>query len=172
MDKVDLRLKKWFGASKVANPDGTPIRMFHGMPRREGLVRNLSPRTYEGEVIDGIYFSSNPEVADGYAVEFRASSKSGDFDDYDSTGSIYPVYLRIIDPIELDGSDEDQEEAFRYRGVKVGTHDGIIIWYGPGDCEAMVLYPSQIKSVWSKEFKDSPDMLERLAARVIKLCQK
>lgn len=84
--------KKWFGASKVVDEAGAPKVMYHGTAKGgfEGF------NTYsggEGLFGSGSYFTDNPDIASAYTKK-GAKGKSGQ--------SVYPVYMKLENPMDMD----------------------------------------------------------------------
>src|SRR5262249_44158526 len=140
--------KKWFGDSKVVDAEGKPLVMYHGQPRPEGK----GIEKFEPSKEDGIYFSSDREYAEGYAVEFRAEKQSDEFDHFALTGTVYPAFVSIKKPFEIKGI-EQPELLQKYQGrgfnreklIKEG-YDGIIVRYSDnGEVEAQAFHPEQVK---------------------------
>jgi len=81
--------KKWFGNSVVQN-DNKPVVMYHG-----------SPYSFDKFATDedGIsWFSDNSELANVYA---RQRTQELQMSDYDGSAQIYPVYLKVENPLIL-----------------------------------------------------------------------
>jgi len=81
--------KKWFGNSVVQN-DNRPVVMYHG-----------SPYSFDKFATDedGIsWFSDNSELANVYA---RQRTQELQLSDYDGSAQIYPVYLKVENPLIL-----------------------------------------------------------------------
>jgi len=85
--------KKWFKDSKVVDKNGKPKVVFHGSPDPKFTSFEHSKGT-EGEGNQqsgpGFYFTTDPESASNYS---RSSEKPG---------GVYPVFLSIQNPIEVD----------------------------------------------------------------------
>jgi len=86
--------KRWFGDSKVVDENGAPKVMYHGTSASDNGDAFSMFDTYGsnyGLMGAGSYFTDNPEVAAGYTKKGRGP-----------TPTIYPVYLAIKDPIDMD----------------------------------------------------------------------
>jgi len=86
--------KRWFGDSKVVDAQGKPLVMYHGTNQSQGGEAFTSFETYAsnyGLMGMGGYFTADPSVASSYTKKGR-----GD------TPSVYPVYLSIKNPIDMD----------------------------------------------------------------------
>jgi hypothetical protein len=87
--------KKWFGKSKVVNPDGTPRVMYHGtrsdiseFKSAYQLAREKDPKYGWG--LAGIYFTPDPSFANMYAQpNFRKRKEQA---------NVLPVYLKMENP--------------------------------------------------------------------------
>lgn len=90
--------KAWFGKSKVVGVDGQPRRMYHGTSKSQGGDAFTSFDTYGGEhglFGSGTYFTDHPEVASSYTNKGRKRT--------DNAATVYPVYLKIEKPLNMDG---------------------------------------------------------------------
>ena len=138
------------------------IKMYHGQPRpADGQIKNFELNHPK----DGIYFTSDPDYAANYAVEFRAQDRDPDVDSFAKTGVIYPVYLDIKNPLILSGEDEEAVGLYTQRGfdreeVMSRGHDGIVLKYADGEIEAQVFDPKQIKSAIGESFNSYPNFTE------------
>lgn len=86
--------KKWFGDSKVVDSNGNPLTMYHGTSKTEKGDAFTVFDTYGtnyGLFGLGAYFTDNPNVASSY------TKKAGD-----QNPTVYPVYLSIQNPIDMD----------------------------------------------------------------------
>ncbi len=83
--------KRWFGKSVVVNlKRGTPRVMYHGTSS-SGFDQFETYGTNYGLMGIGAYFTADPEVASSYTNKGRGNSKG-----------VYPVYLSIQNPIDMD----------------------------------------------------------------------
>ena len=118
--------KAWFGDSKVVDADGNPVVVFHGTHKPIGATESPQDKS-------GIFFSSDADVANAYAVRFGNSLDGGEA--YDKLrakliaqgvdknevqtapewqalqaitriegSQVAPVYLKISNPLVLDGN--------------------------------------------------------------------
>ncbi len=157
--------ERWFGDSKIVNPDGTPMMVYHGSPVGDLSVFDTagekSQSAEKGIGTKGAYFTKKPSYAYGYAG---------------MDGSIYPVYLSIKKPLVVTGESiattglkgllnrliygrdkvqvESQLDRFRagatqylssedIDALKAAGYDGII---NDQNSEIIVFDPNQIKS--------------------------
>jgi hypothetical protein len=88
--------KKWFGNSKVVNPDGTPKVMYHGTKQDLDEFKSAYQITKEKDSrygaygLAGIYFTPDPNLASMYArTDFRKRKQQA---------NVLPVYLRMKKP--------------------------------------------------------------------------
>jgi mRNA-degrading endonuclease HigB of HigAB toxin-antitoxin module len=82
--------KKWFGASKVVDSDGKPLRVFHGTTADFSEFNPLKTGSASdaGWYGDGFYFTPDPkEAGEGYAFK-------------ESGSNVMPVYLSIKNPYD------------------------------------------------------------------------
>jgi hypothetical protein len=98
--------KRFFADSKVVDADGEPLVVYHGTNKNEQGKAFTQFDTYGanyGLMGQGSYFTDNPEIASSYA-------KKGKGD----TPTVYPVYLSIKNPIDMDarGNEASWQEAF------------------------------------------------------------
>lgn len=168
VDTNTPEFKQWFGASKVVDVDGKPLRVYHGTFgdfgefKKKGVkARFTSPQKHLG-----YFFTSRTDYASEYADSGWAEREGN---------NVMPVYLSLQNPRYEDISKiaeiEDgwkQGEAKAYRQMLEGDgHDGII-FRGKiprlGFVEEIVVFsPIQIKSAISNtgEFSDTnPDIRE------------
>jgi len=98
--------KKWFGDSKVVDAEGKPLAVYHGTNKsQQGDAFTLFD-TYGsnyGLMGRGSYFTDNADLASSYTKKGR-----GD------TPTVYPVYLSIKNPINMDarGDEAAWQKAF------------------------------------------------------------
>ena len=93
--------KKWFGKSKIVNPDGTPKVMYHGTKQdinefksdfqlRKEKNQDYGQRLTTAYGLGGIYFTPDPSYANRYAkTDFRKTKEQA---------NVIPVYLRMENP--------------------------------------------------------------------------
>lgn len=91
--------KRWFGKSKVVNPDGSPRVMYHGTKQdidefKSQFQLNKEKYPLHGRHatygLGGIYFTPNPDYANMYAkTDFRKKKQQA---------NVIPVYLRMENP--------------------------------------------------------------------------
>lgn len=87
--------KTWFGKSKVVSVGGEPRPMFHGTrksPDGEGIHSFDTYGSEYGLFGQGSYFTDSPGVASSYTKKGRGDGPT-----------VYPVYLKIEHPINMDG---------------------------------------------------------------------
>lgn len=95
---------KWFGDSKVTNDDGQPLVVYHGTPE---IFDAFDPKKAGGHDVEGagFYFTSDKTEASGYANGASRINKESD-----NTGPVHEVYLKIENPIPLEGDPEDYRQ--------------------------------------------------------------
>lgn len=80
--------KRWFGDSKVVDEKGEPLVVYHGSGR--GNISKFKPKVDRfGEQDLGVHFGD-------------AAAANRRLEDLDKQGSVYPVYLSISNPIQLE----------------------------------------------------------------------
>lgn len=162
--------KAWFGDSKVVDENGEPLVVYHGT-QKSGFTTFDEYRIGQNtHASDGFYFTESRRNAATYS-----NSPPGKdavlTDDPDSEGSpgIYPVYLPLQNPLQVDfegrnwdGALEGDYDGFDGMGdwvnrAKQDGHDGLIAnnvtdegrfgqGYGWGNVTFIAFRPEQIKS--------------------------
>lgn len=97
---ITATFKRWFGDSKVVDADGNPLVMYHGTTKSQEGQAFTRFDTYGAEYgLFGIgsYFTDDPELASSYAKKGRGE-----------TPTVYPVYLSIKNPIDMDAKADAQ----------------------------------------------------------------
>jgi hypothetical protein len=86
--------KAWFGKSAVVDADGQPLRAYHGTTADFAQFDpTVSKATDDGFYGKGIYFSTDPEMAGGYATRDLGEGVV-------PGGNVRPVYLNIENPFK------------------------------------------------------------------------
>lgn len=122
--------KAWFGQSKLVDDAGNPLVVYHGTNQtfNEFKINPLSK--WLGKLGEGIYFTDNPQTAQGYGEDIATDNKPA---------QVYPVYLRLENPLVL-------KDFLSPMPKDMSGYDGVIC--GPeGNREIVVFSPEQIKSV-------------------------
>ena len=122
--------KAWFGKSKLVDDAGNPLVVYHGTNQtfNEFKINPLSK--WLGKLGEGIYFTDNPQTAQGYGEDIATDNKPA---------QVYPVYLRLENPLVL-------KDFLSPMPKDMSGYDGVIC--GPeGNREIVVFSPEQIKSV-------------------------
>ncbi|MGX0617628.1 orotate phosphoribosyltransferase-like protein [Cupriavidus metallidurans] len=86
--------RRWFGDSKVVTEDVKPMVMYHGTSASESGDAFTAFDTYAsnyGLMGMGGYFTADPTVASSYTAKGKGT-----------TPTVYPVYLSIKNPIDMD----------------------------------------------------------------------
>lgn len=107
--------KKWFGDSKVVDADGKPLVMYHGTNKTEGGKAFTSFDTYGsnyGLMGLGAYFTADPKVASSYTEKGKGESPT-----------VYPVYLSIKNPIDMDAEADPAMWKSQFDGIEE-YHEG------------------------------------------------
>lgn len=154
--------KRWFGDSKVVDPQGKPMRVFHGTKRDfAGFASGPGVSVASGSEAAsklGFFFSSDLEYVQGLI------GHETDPNGFADGGNIMPVYLALknpkIEPMRKIQEIEDgwsAERATRYRKhLESLGHDGII-FEGRSGREFVAFQPGQIKSAIGNSGEFDPD---------------
>lgn len=122
--------RAWFGDSKVVDSGGKPRVVYHGTPSRRAIGQFKTPA----------YFTDQPSFAEMFAGE-RGENR----------GAIYPVYLKIEHPYEIDAATDGRHfewDAQDVARMKAEGHDGVIVKGGEDESDIYTPFdPNQIKSV-------------------------
>ena len=141
--------KRWFGASKIVDADGKPLRVYHGTADSfETFEHDRPNRKDAGWLGRGFYFWNAPDLAGDYAT-----MKAGE------RPNIMPVYLKIKNPYQATIADKERLMLASRRNpaataqateeLRAKGYDGIILPYSHGDgglSEIVAFDPEQIKS--------------------------
>lgn len=115
--KVDTAaFRNWFGDSKVVDENGDPLIMYHGTSRagRDGDAFEMFD-TYAsnyGLMGMGGYFTADPDVASSYTAKGRGENPT-----------VYPVFLSIKNPIDMDAVADPAAWESGFEGVSE-YHEG------------------------------------------------
>jgi len=86
--------KKWFGESKIVDPSGQPLVMYHGTTRSfESFDPNVTRPELDDENIGAIFFTSNPKFAGDFAGDISITGPGG---------NIVPVYVKADKPFDYE----------------------------------------------------------------------
>jgi hypothetical protein len=128
-DEKRPEFKAWFGDSKIVDENGKPKIVYHGTPSARPI----------GEFKTPAYFTDTPSFAEMFAQE-RGEKR----------GAIYPVFLKIEHPYEIDATKEgrhfewDAEDVAR---MKAEGYDGVVVKGGEDESDIYTPFDqSQIKS--------------------------
>lgn len=111
-DDRQANFRAWFGASKVVNHRGEPLRLFHGMPQ-----------PFQGEAFDqdgGVYATPDPSYADEFAETYSVGG-----------GNVLPIFMRVEKPMDLRGfgvravTIEEFVTAMREQGLPKDAADAL-----------------------------------------------
>lgn len=115
-DQTDTAaFKSWFGDSKVVDTDGQPLVVYHGTSANEQGDAFTSFDTYAsnyGLMGMGGYFTADPAVASSYTTKGRGSSPS-----------VYPVFLSIKKPLDMDAMADAAAWTGQFDDIEA-FHDG------------------------------------------------
>ncbi len=149
---------KWFGNSKVVNPDGSPMVVYHGTSGDFGEFdkKKIGTQNDYGFMGAGFYFMADTEWGSGYA-EYAGETSGGN-------PNIMPVYLKIENPFRIHdykelplrdeyyGQDKDKAIAITNELKKQG-YDGVIL----DNYEFLAFEPTQIKSAIGNSGEFNPN---------------
>jgi hypothetical protein len=107
----DSNFRRWFGDSVVKNPDGSPMRLYHGTKVPFNAFR---PSKF-GKFGAGIYLTGSPQNASGYAMGSRNSDSDG--------AAVMPLYVRLVNPITLLMQDDGSLVLMTRDGVLTHAHE-------------------------------------------------
>lgn len=161
----------WFGASKVVDGEGQPLRVYHGT----GADIDVFSTAHIGTVTDagflgsGFYFG-NADMAGRFAAK-----KMG--------GNVVPAFLRMENPLMLDDVPGRRpwvmiREALGLkltstadevtRAAKAAGHDGVIFGAKGDPSEYVVFDPTQIKSAVSNtgDYSRNNPRIDRMAGDI------
>ncbi len=158
---------KWFGASKVINPEGRPLKMYHGtnteFTRFDSSLLGSRDAGFYGK---GFYFTPDPEIAEEYA-DTAVEDAGGE-------ARVIETYLSLQNPFiwsfEGEGAEStrkalaemgirrestrgdsnalgnaDERRAFN-KVIRAQGYDGVIVCDDEGIREVVAFSPEQIKS--------------------------
>lgn len=149
------KFREWFGDSKVVDENGDPLVVYHGTAgdftefdmSQGGMVYG------EPDSRGVMYFSGSPKRPwsasdDAARVQGGESipAPNGDSDGTFTGANIMPVYLKITNPMVIDGYRATAEDISK---AKSEGHDGIIVTKGESDdgtSDYIIFEPTQIKS--------------------------
>lgn len=123
----------WFKGSKVVNPDGTPMVLYHGTNADFTVFRP----SREGAFGPGVYLTDSAEGASSYSTLNDAEG-----------ANVMPVYASIKKPLRLkewEVKDDLSSDKWR-RKIAAGGYDGLIVERDEGDFTYVALRPEQVKS--------------------------
>ncbi len=104
---------KWFAGSKVTFNDGkTPLPMFHGTNADEDFSFFDTYASNYGLMGMGAYFTADPSIASSYTRKGRGNSPR-----------IFPVYLSIKNPLDMDAVADPAKWMAQFEGVDA-YHEG------------------------------------------------
>lgn len=111
--------RKWFGDSVVTEdgkPGGKPIVVYHGTSKSESGEAFKAFDTYAsnyGLMGQGGYFTADPEVASSYTNKGKGT-----------TPTVYPAYLSIKNPIDMDAKADPAAWQNQFDGIEDFHEEG------------------------------------------------
>jgi len=140
--------KTWFGNSKVVDGQGKPLVVYTGTSKDADFTKFKAPK-------NGVWFTSDREVASQYAMENDSQATkmdyyTGKFIHTNTRGRVIPVYLSLQNPKALDTVPDSLRYASNYKKaqgeyfeqLKTQGYDGVVM---PGGVY-VAFRPEQIKS--------------------------
>lgn len=132
--------------SKAAyHHNGEPLLVFHGSETKFDRFNPNVPKFLnlkETRENTGIFFSSDYNISEMYSLDENI---------------VYPVFLRLVNPMRGEGNEEYEKTGEFYVGSKVALeyygkgYDGLIgLETGHGGVNYVVYEPNQIKSIYNK----------------------
>ena len=183
-EKYTPGLKQWFAGSKVATPEGEPLRVFRGSSRDEG------------EVLKNSWFTSDPAAASTFSMKGAHMKKNAaGKEEYVLPNSVVtPAYLSMKRPFVIDakGADwnripfGDPRDKFFMSTDEIADfardekYDGVIfknvnesdlhVDLDPIDVYA-TFKPEQVKSIFNKKPTNHPSINKAIGGLVEKYAQ-
>jgi predicted GNAT family acetyltransferase len=133
--------KKWFGDSKIVNPDGTPKVMYHGTSKLPIFSRFKKPRRRKYDLPTtkrriGISVSESPEFASAFSdmnnferYINKGSSKRRKYADTKMKPRVIPVYVRCEHPWDYENPKDVEslaEEIMRVEKTKFADKKSLL----------------------------------------------
>lgn len=159
---VDLpTFRNWFGDSKVVDEKGAPLVVYHGTTSdvESFNIKDLSGANF-GDKSEGLAFFTNkrndhPDSASDYTEPGMPG------------GNVIPAYVSLKNPLVVLADGEystvfkfDKNHAAIRQAMKDGGHDGVIVKYGDGGSDEMLVLatkPEQVKSAIGNSGKFDPN---------------
>lgn len=110
IDTESLKFNTWFGDSKVVDENGEPLMVFHGTnePKK---IKHLYGWSHFGSS-----YAANQRIADKIQMDVDMGQDVSQL-----RSRVYPVYLSIQNPIQIDDSGEwhpfEMFESLQNRGI-------------------------------------------------------
>lgn len=127
--------KRWFGASKLVDPEGQPMVLFHGT----GWDFSVLVPSAGGAFGPGIYLADTPEEAERWGG-LRNTQLEGE------GNRLIPVYVRMENPYYWHEDDAHRHPNLVSERVRKAGHDGVVRLWGDGSMEVVVFTSPQVKS--------------------------
>lgn len=116
-ERGDQSFDRWFGGSKVVNPDGSPKVVYHGTPTpgfrafdptKKGVTSVLFSEIETQR--HGFFFAEDEALASTFAAQSRGAGK----------GAVIPAYLRVENPFDLRTATGDEITALYKKHIEPG----------------------------------------------------
>lgn len=108
---------KWFGKSKVVDPQGKPLVVYHGTNKTEhgdAFTMFDSYGSNYGLFGQGAYFTENPAVASSYTTKGKGSAPT-----------VYSAFMRLSNPIDMDAPADPAAWRDAYPDLDIDSfHEG------------------------------------------------
>lgn len=146
--------QRWFGDSKVVNPDGTPMVVYHGTANEMWTSGKRNSFNRANGMGEGAYFATDRAMAQKYA-DMDAEVDEG-------TPMVIEAYLSVQNPYRTNDHMVYQSISPEFKAELVSQgYDGVFGIYPDGTVgEIAVFEPTQIKSVYNSGTFD-PTEVER-----------
>lgn len=125
---LERSLGEWFGDSKVVDPDGRPLLVYHG-----------TKATFDTFEVPA-WFTPSWQMADGFSAELGDGTRTAE-------SKVLSVYLRIENPLFTDDWSVTEGEALcsKWRAKQMAAgHDGVIFTSDTGEVEYIVFRTDQV----------------------------
>jgi len=171
------KFKNWFQESKIVDENKAPLTVYTGS---KANIEEFSPQSDFGKISPTYWFSNNPKVASGYAMDPTRKGQS--------LGAVYPAKLSLQNPLVIDAKNNNwnnitiNNDALKLKGFEAGKqkastdyiayiarqngYDGLIIKNAKDNPvgvsgEVSDVYtafkPEQIKSIFNRGTYDPKD---------------
>lgn len=123
----------WFGDSQAVDRTGAPVEVFHGSPDArfmdgDATFMSMNDRFGAKQGVGAFWFAADRATANSYADDSRA------FDYQNAEPRVIPAFLRLENPLIVDGGGKEWREAQAIgkttdviEKAQAEGHDGVII---------------------------------------------